>query len=1364
MSSLGQLLIQGIRSFSPNDIEEIKFQTPLTLIVGANGSGKTTIIECLRYATTGDMPPISKGSGFITDPQFYNVTTVNAMVKLHFKNLTDDLVITRNSSLTLDAVTNKLNFKTNTKTLQTKDMVTKETIIHEPSKTAAIEDILARYIGVSKPILDYVIFTHQEDSLWPLADSNTLKKRFDEIFEVSRFTKELQHLNQAKKNVRLNIKIKESDVVNAKNNLKKAQIIDLRIEKLKSKLEFYESEKRQFEIKLKDIAQAQQELMNVNESHNFTLNEYDKLKDRKLNLITQLQKMTNLCPRILLNESEYDLQVITTNLEKEANILRYNLIDGEKENVLDQSKSELENLLYRLNEANMEKGFYLQAEQKYNDYQMEIPKIFNELKLKFNICNISSIQEANIVIHRKKDELEHLKTNFTTKTSNYESHINQLKNDIQVYESKSTHTGLTIDNLSDEITVLEKKVKHLNDHEVMKHGKNLETLNSSKNELLEQLKIKCSLDEINKLNQEVKNDSETLSFVENELKSIRNQILTVKVSSKLSNLYSFKRKEISSFFAKLIIQLREIYSLALKENIIVKGNSKKIEENWSNFLNEIDNNDSYERKYNVFMDTVFQAYFLFFDDLNILKENFYKKLNDCNENINDFKHKKEVIVDKIKTITKNRNNFTYEISVLSNQIFKVMNKAIYINDDSLAQDNYSYPSNLQNDFDKALKIAEENLNEATEALTYHNSIIKVYKSSKQNMLRKKCCDVCETSFENDKEKLDAVVQYLDNKINTDIEAIKKTQDLCKIKYESYKGIETAVNKFVKLKNDVLNMDSDIYKYEKQLETINELNLTCDTERVDLLKTIDAIDIIAAKALVLKNELENMKTYFIEIIDIEISFKNQNIDDSSTLLDINLLADLQNKKENEKQKISLSINTNSTKIHEINNLKVCIENEIQKLDYNIITLDNLLQEIKELDNQLIKRNKKLVLEQENNIRYQKSIDLKKNQLKDVENLYHGYNLDMKSKIEFASDNLQLIKNYISSIEDYYMPEIKKYEESYAGKFKNVINEINGIENEIKEKNVQIDNQRSAINKSKDKINKIKDQLEEIRQCLEHHELKNDLSVTINKLSQINYEEVIAYKKQYVVTLQQLSSAFTDISSEISLKKGEMNQIEQQINTDQNTLNTDYKNAQENYHELNCNSKTLLNIEHDLEVATKVIETSIMQFHKTKMEEINVLLDELWRTTYRGSDIATIKIVTEKVTKSQGVESYNYKVVMYKDSLEIDMRGRCSAGQKVMACILIRLALAETFGVLCGVITLDEPTTNLDEENSEGLAESLHRIIESRRFQKNFQIVIITHDENFLKFMNAQDFADGFWKVSKDNNLASKIEWIDINKLM
>ena len=47
MTMLEKLSIQGIRSFSPEDKNIIEFQTPLTLIVGANGTGKTTMTTML---------------------------------------------------------------------------------------------------------------------------------------------------------------------------------------------------------------------------------------------------------------------------------------------------------------------------------------------------------------------------------------------------------------------------------------------------------------------------------------------------------------------------------------------------------------------------------------------------------------------------------------------------------------------------------------------------------------------------------------------------------------------------------------------------------------------------------------------------------------------------------------------------------------------------------------------------------------------------------------------------------------------------------------------------------------------------------------------------------------------------------------------------------------------------------------------------------------------------------------------------------------------------------------------------------------------------------------------------------------------
>ena len=46
---------------------------------------------------------------------------------------------------------------------------------------------IPRLLGVSKSVLENVIFCHQEDSYWPLSEPAALKKKFDDIFEATRF-------------------------------------------------------------------------------------------------------------------------------------------------------------------------------------------------------------------------------------------------------------------------------------------------------------------------------------------------------------------------------------------------------------------------------------------------------------------------------------------------------------------------------------------------------------------------------------------------------------------------------------------------------------------------------------------------------------------------------------------------------------------------------------------------------------------------------------------------------------------------------------------------------------------------------------------------------------------------------------------------------------------------------------------------------------------------------------------------------------------------------------------------------------------------------------------------------------------------
>ncbi|KII66553.1 DNA repair protein RAD50 [Thelohanellus kitauei] len=137
-----------------------------------------------------------------------------------------------------------------------------------------------------------------------------------------------------------------------------------------------------------------------------------------------------------------------------------------------------------------------------------------------------------------------------------------------------------------------------------------------------------------------------------------------------------------------------------------------------------------------------------------------------------------------------------------------------------------------------------------------------------------------------------------------------------------------------------------------------------------------------------------------------------------------------------------------------------------------------------------------------------------------------------------------------------------------------------------------------------------------------------------------------------------------------------------------------------------------------------------------------------------DIDSIKIISEidETTAKQRM-SYNYRVVMVQQHAESDMRGRSSAGQKMIASIVIRLALFTAFCNDCSFIAFDEPTTNLDEQNLQGLAEAFRKLSCHKKL-KNFQLILITHDETFLRYLCHDQDVGVYFETSKNKKIAKR----------
>ena len=89
MSKLERLCLTGFRSYSSKDFELIEeFFSPVTLLLGRNGSGKSTVLEVLRFLLCGSYPPsTANGRAFLRDPALDSQSETKACAKLVFRTV-----------------------------------------------------------------------------------------------------------------------------------------------------------------------------------------------------------------------------------------------------------------------------------------------------------------------------------------------------------------------------------------------------------------------------------------------------------------------------------------------------------------------------------------------------------------------------------------------------------------------------------------------------------------------------------------------------------------------------------------------------------------------------------------------------------------------------------------------------------------------------------------------------------------------------------------------------------------------------------------------------------------------------------------------------------------------------------------------------------------------------------------------------------------------------------------------------------------------------------------------------------------------------------------------------------------------------
>ncbi|GMM38060.1 MRX complex DNA-binding subunit [Saccharomycopsis crataegensis] len=1305
LSCINKLSISGVRSFSPLEKEVIEFGQPLTLIVGQNGTGKTTIIECLKYATTGDLPPNSKGGAFVHDPKIDENKEVKAQIKLGFKNNGgNQMVVTRSMQLLIKRTTST--FKTLEGQLVIMNQNEKTRI---STKVSELDVQVPNYLGVSKAILEYVIFCHQEDSLWPLSEPSILKKRFDEIFEALKFTRALDNIKNIRKGLVNEIKLLEQSVQHLQSDKDKATKAESKKEELQSQIDDFKQEVEKLSEDIDDINSKIARLFKSNQEFQAVVAKLDNLEFSRQSYNNQIKRLEDHIE--FLHDSDEILVERSSNFQKEIQKYESEIQRTEKENSkvfkqLDQARESYGDTIREEGELKGLEKIYEKNIKSRNELIQKNVKMV-DIPPTDNITDdvVKKFSRTIEKLKKMKDhEVEECTYDYENKVKEFEKKIQKITNSISNEVNLKKYNSEDIEKIEEENHGITKKINNIQFDEASTEYE--KTLLENMEAKLKKLKTDNSVESVVS---KIKENESTLSKLEAEIDDINKQLT---LSSKRADIYA----KIS------LMKEDQKYKEKALESLLKKHGES---------FQKICGADLEVRSCNKLLSETLEAQEGTLKDLNKKKELIDKNFNEVESTL---KYKTDSLASK---------------------------KAKLISSERIVKQKLPEDVNIS-EYEEYLKDLEVEYKELMED-------IGIAKSSKDLNVKaidvaktKHFCMMCARNFTVDElksfvERVTGMISKLED--GNDSELIKLEQEISQAR-----AISNDVVNYRDLNVEIPKLENELRDLRTQLESITKERETTNNDvqsNRKILLEMESLQQPMNDITRMSKDLENVK--------LQLNAKKQELNEFGNLGNEELsmmgndeLQALQFNKNSEFKKYRL-MNKNLTEekelsLKEMNN----IENQIKDKRLFIINLEKSLIEKENLTKTLDSNNRK-VKELENTI---KKIGERLSELESFEVTTRGEYDSFKAKAMELLERLNVELAELTNVFDQlgnFNSAISKYAGEDKSRLEKVQKKVQEIDLEVSKLEASINEKNSIISDLRDKIAN-QDRVEKnIQDNLQLRDLNSKLSTLEIEIEELKDQNAEAKKQEYETKSKELQKQLAKIQSQYGGKLGEIRQMENQVQSIARELKEDYEGISESYHKewVTLQTKTL--IDDDLMKYGKALDSGIMKYHSMKMEEINKLIDELWHETYRGTDVDTIQIRSDVNLQSKGNRSYNYRVIMKKGEVELDMRGRCSAGQKVLASIIIRLALAECFGINCGMIALDEPTTNLDVENSEGLAQSLSRIIEMRQRQKNFQLIVITHDEKFLNHMNASKYTDHFFRVVRNEQQTSQIERVDITRI-
>ncbi|XP_071846473.1 DNA repair protein RAD50.L-like isoform X2 [Apostichopus japonicus] len=1295
MSVLDKLSIQGIRSFGHEDADKqvVEFFQPLTLIVGQNGAGKTSIIECLRYVTSGDQPPGAK-SCFVHDPKVAHETEVKGQVKLKFKDkLGENVVVTRNLMATQKA--KRTEFKTLEGTIRRVTKLGDSKSIS--SRCAEIDREMVESLGVSKPVLVNVIFCHQEEANWPLSEGKQLKTKFDEIFAATRYIKAVDNIKKIRQEQQSNIKELTIESKYLREDKEKATQLEkdlenqqIRLMAAKDLAAKIDSQRAPLRARVEEIENREQEVQKMD-------NEIGKLTAGKEQMLLSCREIEDGLesifdgPLVELKRTYKDHQKETENRKTTLN---------EKEREHTESSRTLARLRDERSKRLTHHGKLEQEAEHCKGLQQRQKECVMKMAESMNIPGYHRVAELS------SQQLTTFKEEVKRQRTNLGDEYHQMK---QTYEDREKHVDLQSQEFRDTKSRLEQavtmKTKQMNEYrsEIRQITDDLNQMEDNANSLreLEEELRKAQLEE----------EKVTKSVDIDELKSDieKKQQEKKEKDAKLSDL----RKEISKLSMQSGIRTKlEMWEKdkRKKEDAIKKIRGKH-EEEMTHLLGRFPSENARNK----------------LEDFLIAKK---REVRQMQEQLQASKMKRSSEESNQKHILKQLKEKETELRNIEEKLM-------------LECGSQDVDKSLQN-----LQQSISNVQSERGALTGSTHLYERYIRSLERTEAQ--CPLCHRGFDTENEVHELVQELRDKlrlapvkmkeKENSLVQQREKLSKLQKLQPLKGKMAKLSDQEIPDLKTQLASITEKLEKLTNKIEEEeNHLSMLQGDETMasNLKPDINMLD----QHRITLNELERQIGNLQQRISGEgrvRTIEEVNNEHGEFEIQVNALNSALELKQRQRDDYMENVQILRGTINSISSEKLRLAGRLQQQD-----------KLETKKTELVTNSKKLQRDIES---HKEEIEPLKTKLKKLE---HDKR-DLVTKKETALDKLQTeLKTIVDKMQeiDRYSEEINRYLSS--GKPDMLRTMASNLE-ELRGKTSKAEEEESKLKQLIDQLTKdiVKEEIQE-RDLYDNIQLRKkqaEIKEVDAKLAELQQQRggldstgLLREKHKLNSELSKLFKEKNQAGGRESILKEEVRKVEAEVNSEK------YRTAKDKFNNVMIKLKTVEVANKDLDKYSKALDTAIMRYHKMKMEEINKVIKEYWRMTYKGNDIDYIEIQSEADSSSSVTtrKSYNYRVVMVKGDTEMDMRGRCSAGQKVLASLIVRLALAETFCLTCGILALDEPTTNLDRVNIEGLAYALVDIIKSRENQRNFQLIVITHDEDFVELLGRSDYADYFYRVSKNN---------------